>query len=108
MEDAEDAAPSLKTGMGNVYCRRRFAIAGMQFYCDDRRRRVPRDLGTIAPGDEHRCSTPGRREGLADGPTESALRLPRVQAARFAALPTLHRFYAGLNFCVLVEMRVQD
>jgi hypothetical protein len=99
-EDLDEAAPSLRTGMGNVLLQTPIPIAGMQFY------------GTVGAG--------GYRESLGEEPDErqethigfntgggvkvSLLGPVRVRLDyRLFKLrgeplhPTVHRVYAGLN-----------
>ena len=81
-EDAKHAAPSLKTGMGNFYLQTPIPIAGMQFYWTTGAGGYRR----IASGNEYPFQHRWRREGRAGGSTEGAVRLPRPEAARIAAL----------------------
>jgi hypothetical protein len=95
-ESPEDAAPSLRTGMGNVLFQTPFPIAGMQLYFTTgtgiyRERLEPRQETNIG------FNTGGGAKISVLGPIRARLDY-RVFNLRGDALhSTVHRVYAGLN-----------
>ena len=79
-ETPEDAAPGLRTGMGNVLLQTPISGRRHAVLRDDRRRALPREPRGAA-GNACRLQLWRRREDLAAGTAQGATRLPRVQAA---------------------------
>ena len=85
-EDPEDAAPSLRTGMGNILLQTPIAIAGLQPYFTSGAggyRETARRLQRNAAGGQRRRG----RQGAGRRSAARALRLPRVPPARRTAAP---------------------
>ena len=96
-ESAADAAPGLRTGMGNVLLQTPIPIAGMQFYVTTGGGGYRETLG--AAQETHiGVNTGGGVKVSLLGPVRARLDY-RVFKLRGEPLhPTVHRVYAGLNF----------
>ena len=95
-EEPEDAAPGLRTGMGNVLLQTPFPIAGMQFYLTTGTGLYRETLGNVQETHVGFNSGGGAKISLL-GPLRARLDY-RVFNFRGEALhPTVQRFYAGVN-----------
>lgn len=95
-ETPEDAAPGLRTGMGNVLLQTPFPIAGMQFYVTMGTGLYRETLGDVQ--ETHvGFNTGGGAKITLLGPFRARLDY-RVFNLRGEPLhPTLHRLYGGIN-----------
>ena len=95
-ESVEDAAPALRTGMGNLLLQTPIPVAGIQFYLTTGGGLYRERLG------QHQETQFGANVGggakiLLTGPVRARLEY-RVFKLRGEPLhPVVHRFYAGLN-----------
>ena len=86
-EDVSAGAPSLKTGMGNVLLQTPVAIAGIQPYFDDRRRRSISEALGARTDSGFALGTRRRREDLARRPAAPARGLPGASSWEAARWP---------------------
>lgn len=96
-EDSLKAAPSMRTGMGNVYAQTPIAVAGMKFYATTGAGGYREKLGTAHQETNVAFNTGGGVKVSLLGPLKARVDY-RVFKLRGAPLySTLHRFYAGVN-----------
>ena len=97
VEDPFKAAPSMRTGMGNVYAQTPIAVAGMQFYATTGAGGYREKLGTAHQETNIGLNTGGGVKVSLLGPLKARIDY-RVFKLRGAPLySTLHRIYAGVN-----------
>jgi opacity protein-like surface antigen len=96
-EDAENAAPSLRTGMGNFYVQTPIPVAGMQFYWTTGMGGYRERLGTTHQETNLVFNTGGGAKVSLLGPLKVRLDYRVLRLRGEALFPTLHRLYAGLN-----------
>jgi hypothetical protein len=97
VEDAVKAAPSMRTGMGNVYAQTPIAVAGLQFYATTGAGGYREKLGTAHQETNIALNTGGGVKISLVGPLKARVDY-RVFKLRGAPLySTLHRVYAGVN-----------
>ncbi len=97
VEDPFKAAPSMKTGMGNVYVQTPIDVALMRFYVTTGAGGYREKLGTAHQETNIAFNTGGGVKISLLGPLKARLDY-RVFKLRGAPLySTLHRFYAGVN-----------
>jgi opacity protein-like surface antigen len=99
-EDLDEAAPSLRTGMGNVLLQTPFPIAGMQFYATTGAGGYREQLGEEAVQQQEThiaFNTGGGVKVSLLGPVRVRLdyRFFKLQGEPLHS--TVHRVYAGLN-----------
>jgi hypothetical protein len=96
-ENLEEAAPSLRTGMGNVLLQTPFPVAGMQFYVTTGGGIYRERLGETQQETHLGLNTGGGVKVTLLGPIRARLDY-RVFKLRGEPLhSTVHRVYAGLN-----------
>jgi hypothetical protein len=97
VEDPLKAAPSMTTGMGNVYAQTPIAVAGMKFYATTGAGGYREKLGTAHQETNIAFNTGGGAKITLFGPLKARVDY-RVFKLRGAPLySTLHRVYAGVN-----------
>lgn len=96
-EDPQNAAPSLRTGMGNFYLQTPFPIAGMQFYWTTGTGGYRERLGTTHQETNLVFNTGGGAKVSLFGPLKARLDYRVLKLRGSPLFPTLHRLYAGLN-----------
>ena len=96
-EDPLKAAPSILTGMGNVYAQTPIAIAGMKFYATTGAGGYREKLGTTHQETNVAFNTGGGAKISLIGPLKARVDY-RVFKLRGAPLySVVHRIYAGVN-----------
>ena len=96
-EDAEHAAPSLKTGMGNFYLQTPIPIAGMQFYWTTGTGGYRERLGETHQETNLIFNTGGGAKVSLVGPLKVRLDYRVLKLRGSPLFSTLHRVYAGIN-----------
>jgi opacity protein-like surface antigen len=96
-EDAEHAAPSVKTGMGNFYLQTPIPIAGMQFYWTTGAGGYRERLGESHLETNLVFNTGGGAKVSLVGPLKVRLDYRVLKLRGSPLFSTLHRVYAGVN-----------
>jgi opacity protein-like surface antigen len=96
-EDPQNAAPSLKTGMGNFYLQTPVPIAGMQFYWTTGSGGYRERLGTTHQETNLVFNTGGGAKVSLFGPLKVRLDYRALKLRGSPLFSTVHRLYAGLN-----------
>jgi opacity protein-like surface antigen len=99
-EDLDEAAPSLRTGMGNVLLQTPFPIAGMQFYATTGAGGYREQLGEEAVQQQEThiaFNTGGGVKVSLLGPVRVRLDYRLFKLRGEPLHSTVHRVYAGLN-----------
>ena len=96
VEDLADAAPSLRTGMGNVLIQTPFAIAGFQPYFTTGAGVYWEELGSLSETNFGINNGGGVKISLA-GPLRVRLDYRVFTLRGSARVSPVHRFYAGAN-----------
>jgi len=96
-EDAEHAAPSLKTGMGDFYLQTPIPIAGMQFYWTTGVGGYRERLGESHQETNLVFNTGGGAKVSLVGPLKVRLDYRVLKLRGSPLFSTLHRIYAGIN-----------
>ncbi len=99
-EDLDEAAPSLRTGMGNVLLQTPFPIAGMQFYATTGAGGYREQLGEEAVRQQEThiaFNTGGGVKVSLLGPVRVRLDYRLFKLRGEPLHSTVHRVYAGLN-----------
>jgi len=96
-EDAEHAAPSLKTGMGNFYLQTPIPVLGMQFYWTTGGGGYRERLGESHQETNFIFNTGGGAKISVAGPLKVRLDYRVLKPQGSPLFSTLHRLYAGLN-----------
>lgn len=96
-EDPQNAAPSLKTGMGNFYLQTPVPIAGMQFYWTTGSGGYRERLGTTHQETNLVFNTGGGAKVSVFGPLKVRLDYRVLKLRGSPLFSTVHRLYAGLN-----------
>ena len=101
VEDPLKAAPSMRTGMGNVYAQTPIAVAGMKFYATTGAGGYREKLGTAHQETNIAFNTGGGVKMSLFGPLKARVDY-RVFKLRGAPLySVVHRVYAGVNLAFL-------
>jgi opacity protein-like surface antigen len=96
-EDSQNAAPSLKTGMGNFYLQTPIPVAGMQFYWTTGAGGYRERLGTTHQETNLVFNTGGGAKVSLLGPLKVRLDYRVLKLRGSPLFSTVHRLYAGLN-----------
>jgi hypothetical protein len=96
-EDPQNAAPSLKTGMGNFYLQTPIPVAGMQFYWTTGAGGYRERLGTTHQETSLVFNTGGGAKVSLLGPLKVRLDYRVLKLRGSPLFSTVHRLYAGLN-----------
>jgi opacity protein-like surface antigen len=96
-EDTEHAAPSLKTGMGDVYLQTPIPIAGMQFYATTGMGGYRERLGESHQETNLVFNTGGGAKVSLVGPLKVRVDYRVLKLRGSPLFSTLHRIYAGVN-----------
>ena len=96
-EDAEHAAPSVKTGMGNFYLQTPIPIAGMQFYWTTGAGGYRERLGESHLETNFVFNTGGGAKVALVGPLKVRLDYRVLKLRGSPLFSILHRVYAGVN-----------
>jgi opacity protein-like surface antigen len=96
-EDPLKAAPSVRTGMGNVYVQTPIEIAGMKFYATTGAGGYREKLGTAHQETNIAFNTGGGVKVSLFGPLKARLDYRAFKLRGAPLYSTLHRFYAGVN-----------
>jgi opacity protein-like surface antigen len=96
-EDPQNAAPSLKTGMGNFYLQTPIPVAGMQFYWTTGAGGYRERLGTTHQETNLVFNTGGGAKVSLLGPLKVRLDYRVLKLRGSPLFSTVHRLYAGLN-----------
>jgi opacity protein-like surface antigen len=97
VEDPFKAAPSMKTGMGNVYVQTPIALAGMKFYATTGAGGYREKLGTVHQETNIAFNTGGGVKISIVGPLKARVDYRAFKLRGTPLYSTQHRFYAGLN-----------
>jgi hypothetical protein len=95
VEDPVEGAPSLRTGMANVYLQTPVAIFGVQPYFTTGAGMYRESLGTVSQTDFGLNNGGGVKVSIA-GPLRARIDY-RVFSLRDSPLDPVHRFYVGVN-----------
>jgi opacity protein-like surface antigen len=96
-EDADHAAPSLKTGMGNFYLQTPIPLAGMQFYWTTGAGGYRERLGESHQETNLVFNTGGGAKISVVGPLKVRVDYRVLKLRGSPLFSTLHRIYAGIN-----------
>jgi len=96
-EDPVNAAPSLRTGQGNVYLQTPIPVAGMKFYVTTGTGGYREKLGTSHQETNLAFNTGGGVKISLLGPLKARLDYRVLKLRGSPLFPTLHRLYAGIN-----------
>jgi hypothetical protein len=96
-EDPENAAPSLRTGMGNFYLQTPIPIAGTQFYWTTGTGGYRERLGTTHEETNLVFNTGGGGKISLVGPLKVRLDYRVLKLRGSPLFSTVHRLYAGLS-----------